>query len=845
MVKSFIKKNYPFLIPFIFLFALHSYFMIFNKSYMIFYGDSFEQNLMFYLGGWERFHSLNFSMWDWTLGYGADIFSRTYYFLTSPFFWLTLIFPKAWIPKLILFLYILKMYLLWVFSYMWLNEINRNKLASFIGAMILTFSGWVLFYYHFSFFLDAFVFYPLILFGIEIYLKKHKILLLVLMTACLAIINYYFMYMFLPFMGLYFWFRYLAEIDFKLKNFILETLKFVGLTILGMGIASFVFIPSITQILSTPRLNGITFSLFDHVALKDLFRFISTFYSPVMERFDPTYFLSTDVYSGIGWGGGVSIHLGYLSLLLVPIYVLSTAKKERNAFLIILGLLLVSSFFVVFYRLYQGTMDARWYYMYVFIFVFAITKAISNLQQIENLKKLVLISFGLNLAILVLLLLVSRISSFNTNEVKNTQLIYIFIYAFCMFSIYSFLIFKRVALNTLLLVVLMESSIAFFIPLIKNPPMEWMIIEDQLDDLFNQSAVDYIKSIDDSFYRILKDSQTYLNQNEPFVQGYNGISYYSSIYNFDTTEYYNRFNKTYSIPNTLGRDNSYLLTSVKYFITSTNSHTQPIGFEYLKSIDGSDIYINKYFIPLGLIQTKTLNQETFDQLSYLNQDRLLLDYAITSDSMNTSYEFRNTLLIFGNEVHIDRYYFYLPDTFKNTMVYIQNNESSNVELRSSINTEFFRNDNYSQNFYLTKYFDANSQVDGLEINIPNADQLAKGYNIYLDTDLDWYDQWYQEKSNGFKNIVFTNSSITASITINNDSSYVVTSIPFNENWIVKVNGNKVEYDALDSGFIGLVLDKGEYSLEFIYQNRLMKYGILLSISCLLVIICLYKCNKTK
>ena len=301
MIKKFVTRNYPYLLPALVLVLLHLYFYITNKGYLIFYGDSYEEMLMLYLGGWEKVHQLDLSLWDWSLGYGASLFSRSFYFLTSPFFWSTVIFPKTWIPQLFGILNGIKIYLLWIFSYVWLFNLYKHKKAAFIISTSLAFSGWVLFFYHYNFFLDAFLLYPILLFSIDRYLETQSVKLLIFLTALLAITNFYFLYMFVPFMGLYFWLRWLSNYDFKLKLFSLETLKFIGYVILGLGISSFVFIPSIQIILSTPRLETFSLSsIFNTLSLKDAFRFISSLYTPVMERFDPSYFISTDVFTGIG-----------------------------------------------------------------------------------------------------------------------------------------------------------------------------------------------------------------------------------------------------------------------------------------------------------------------------------------------------------------------------------------------------------------------------------------------------------------------------------------------------------------------------------------------------------------
>ena len=173
-MKQIFKKYFPILLILFVLFLTHLKTLVTNDGIMIFFGDSYEQQLQFYLGGWERLRNLDFSLWDWSLGYGANYFSHVFYFATSPFFLITLFFSKTIIPYLFIYLNMLKLFLVFYFTYLWLGKLSNDKIARTIGAFVLTFSGWVIFFYHYNHFLDAFLLYPLILYGVEEYLQDSK-----------------------------------------------------------------------------------------------------------------------------------------------------------------------------------------------------------------------------------------------------------------------------------------------------------------------------------------------------------------------------------------------------------------------------------------------------------------------------------------------------------------------------------------------------------------------------------------------------------------------------------------------------------------------------------------------
>ena len=83
-------------------------FVIYNGGYFIFIGDFNAQQIPFYKLEHQAVQEGNFG-WSWTTDLGANfIASYSVYYLTSPFFCLTLPFPKDWLPTQLAPLLILK-----------------------------------------------------------------------------------------------------------------------------------------------------------------------------------------------------------------------------------------------------------------------------------------------------------------------------------------------------------------------------------------------------------------------------------------------------------------------------------------------------------------------------------------------------------------------------------------------------------------------------------------------------------------------------------------------------------------------------------------------------------------
>lgn len=843
-VKQIIKKYYPLLIILMILALSHLNTIINNDGLMIFYGDSYEQALHLYWGGWERMRALDFSLWDWSLGYGSNYFAHITYFATSPFFFLTLLFEKALIPYLFIYLNGLKILLLFIFSYRWLSRLYTDKLIPTVGAIVLSFSGWVVFFYHYNQFLDSFLFFPLILSAIEDYLSQKKWVLYTLTLACLGIISYYFLYMLIPFIFLYSVFRYfIINRLFNFKHFYQTVLMFLFYSILGIGISSFVLLPAINLILQIPRLETISsVSLFQTIDKIDIFRYFTTIFSPAVERFDPTYYIARSYDSGIGWGGGVSLY----SFMLFPInfilLIKSDDKYHRNRIFVFYLVLLFMATFSIFYRILQGSYDVRWYYMFTFLNVYSICFVLNEHIKKPKPKSLIFIA-NLTVSLIIILLLYISTSKGIYTDLNILRLIVLL--TIILSTIYSLILFFRLNKYTLLLIVSIEAIFSFLIPLYFDYPIEKETLTYHIENALDREAIDYIESIDNGFYRIISEGNEYTSQNEPMSQYYKGTSFYTSLYNFEQEDFLNRFKSNWSMPVTFGRYNTNFITSVKYYISINNKHEVPFGFEYLTSINDKIIYINKYYIPLGFSTSKTLNANTFSKLPYLDQDRLLLDYIITEESTNNTFEFRNKMTNIAEWVYDANYYFDNIQDLQNKIIYIENFDIPSFSINKNNNGQFVSTENFWQYNYVAIYFNDISPIDALEMKANNIYNSRTGYNIYLDEDLSYYDTWYSEiKETTFRNVEIHQANVKATIELKEDS-WVATSIPYDKGWRVKANGKYIDFSKVNMGFIGFELNKGNYQLDFSYTPPLFYIGILISFISTMIFIVLTILNRKK
>ena len=90
------------------------------------------------------------------------------------------------------------------------------------------------------------------------------------------------------------------------------------------------------------------------------------------------------------------------------------------------------------------------------------------------------------------------------------------------------------------------------------------------------------------------------------------------------------------------------------------------------------------------------------------------------------------------------------------------------------------------------------------------------------------------------------SYLTGSVSAQADG-YVMCMIPWEKGWTVTVDGEKVQTQKGDLGFLAFQVDKGEHQLELTYQVPGLKAGMAAGVVCwfIYISICFYQSRKKK
>lgn len=109
---------------------------------------------------------------------------------------------------------------------------------------------------------------------------------------------------------------------------------------------------------------------------------------------------------------------------------------------------------------------------------------------------------------------------------------------------------------------------------------------------------------------------------------------------------------------------------------------------------------------------------------------------------------------------------------------------------------------------------------------------------------DQFEKVYDELKTGQMEVKdYGNEYVKAHIDVNEEGKILFTSIPYDEGWEIKVNGETVEpIGLLDDAFLGIKLNKGSYDIEFKYHVPGFRTGLIISIISLIVLLLLFVVN---
>lgn len=752
-------------------------YIIMSEGYFTFYGDFNAQQIPFYMHCHEMVKSGKF-FWDFGTDLGSNfIGSYSFYLLGSPFFWLTIPFPSAFVPYLIAPLLILKFALCALTAYIYIRRFTRTPAAAQIGALLYAFSGFSIYNIFFNHFHEAFIVFPLLLLSVELFLTENKRFFFALMVALCAITNYFFFFGMVVFVIIYFFVRVFSKtVSVSPARFI----AFAFEAILGLLLSAVLLLPSISAIAANSR---ITDTLLGWNALmygkEQIYgNILQCFFFPPDIPARPVFFPGAEVkWSSLG---------GWLPLFsMTGVFVWFFTKKKnwlKRMICICIFMALVPILNSAFYA-FNSSYYARWFYMPILLMclVTAMLTEDTKTDWGDGYKW----TLGITLA-------VSLVIGFFPQKNDDGEIIYglysesetlnytIRYWVACGIAIISLIIlgillrfikqnqkaFYRLAVTLICVVTIIYGNVY-----VATGRLHSHTVKDMMIDSLIEAEVDLEGDPDDfriDVYDGVDNTGMYL--------GYSSINCFHSVVPASIMEFYEYIGVERSVGSRPETDYVALrpFLSVKYLLNQKNQDSfveedtsEPLmhGFSYLKTDRNYYVYQNENYIPYGFSYDYYLTEEFLEGYSNQNRVNMMLKGMLLTDKQ------------------IEKYGHLMQDI-------------------------------------KTIYDNAFNNEIGTTLSISNEDltydcqQLSKTAATEFKTD-----------KNGF----------TATIS-RDKANLVFFSIPYDKGWSATVNGKPVEIEKVNVGFMAVEVPEGESTVRFDYETPGLLTGLGVTICAALIML---------
>ncbi len=751
-------------------------YIISGHGYFTFYGDFNVQQIPFYQQCHAAIKSGNIR-WSWLTDLGANfIGSYSFYLLGSPFFWLTIPFPNWMVPYLMGPLLILKFACAAFTAYVYIRRFTKTPAAAQLGGLLYAFSGFSVYNIFFNHFHEAIIYFPLLLLSLELLLTENKRGLFAITVALCAVSNYFFFVGMAVFTVIYYFVRVFSHaLKFKFSRFAALVFE----TLLGVGIAMFILLPSALAILDNSRVSNFQFGWNAIMYGKEqiYLNVIECFFFPPDIPARPVFFPNADVkWSSLGGWLPVFSMVGVFTWF---IYKKGTWLKRVMGICIFMAMVpVLNSAFYAFNSSYY----ARWFYMPILMMCLA-TVMLTEDSEVDWTSGFRW-TLGITLAFTLTIGLYPQKDSdgnitYGLYTQDSSNMYKLRFWLTCLIAIISLIVLylllglvksKRKEFYTASIACVCIVSVIYGNVFISEGRSHSYEIDSVMIDQLIEGSVD------------LKDSDKYRVDvydgvdNTSMYLGLPGINAFHSVVPASIMEFYKYVGEKRDVGSRPETDNYALrpLLSVKYLLNRTggksfvdeDGETVMPGYSYVKTSGGYYIYENANYIPYGFSYDYYMSTEFCDGYNADNRAALMLKAMLLSDEQIEKYGY----MFEGN-----------IDTLSGS--------AANSETKTTL----------SFSKYAVAY---------------DCAERAKTSADSFETD---------------------NQGFTAKVTRDSDS-LVFFSVPYDEGWSATVNGKSVDIEKVNVGFMAVKVEKGASTIRFNYNTPGLYYGVLISAASVLLYI---------
>ncbi|MCD8009857.1 MAG: YfhO family protein, partial [Lachnospiraceae bacterium] len=325
------------------------------------------------------------------------------------------------------------------------------------------------------------------------------------------------------------------------------------------------------------------------------------------------------------------------------------------------------------------------------------------------------------------------------------------------------------------------------------------------------------------FYRVEKVSRR--TKNDGAWVGYQSASIFSSTTQAAVSDFYTIFGME-------GNTNAYSFTgatplmasllSVRYQLSTTQLEDSEL-YECIGWEDTTYLYENLYTLNVGFM----IADDVSDYFSYYSGDPAAAQHALVNLTTGSGNVLNEIAESSGSSLSLE------VTEAGHIYVYVANDDVEDVTAYVNSSTKSFSN--VDRGYLL----DLGVCEVGDVISLSSDEGLTLDATVYLFDDevfIDWYNRMSEQS---FQVESCTNSltetSLTGTVTATEDGALFL-SIPYDEGWIVTVDGEEVETAAFADTFLSLNLTAGTHTISLHYHVVGLTTGAVISLVSLAILV---------
>ncbi|MBE6662069.1 MAG: hypothetical protein E7606_02165 [Ruminococcaceae bacterium] len=833
-------------------------------------------------------------LYSFSRSLGGEFLGIYAYYVASPFSYIVCLFPQSRILEALLCVFLLKTGISGLTFGYYLHKTTRhpNKYAIWTFSVLYALSSYAIVHQHNSMWIDALMWLPLLSLLIEQMIKHKKYKLYVPLLALTLASNFYIGYMVCIYVVLYFFYYYLAHMGEEgfnplgeKQHFLRSLGRIAGSSLLAVGIAAVILLAAVYSLsFGKNTFSNPNWDFFLRFDLADLFvKLLPGSYDTVRPEGLPF------IYCGV---------LSLLMLPFYYLCKKITLREKLVSSLFV-AIFLLSFTINPVDLVWHGFAKPNWLnYRYSFMLCFfLLTLAYKGLRELRTHSTKVLLAVGAALSLLIMVLqkfeyenfVLDGKYGFEEGRIDPLRTVW-FSLAMILFLCAALYLLMRARstkarrnmATVLLMLVCFE---AFGNGIIHMTSLDYDVVYSTYSSYNDYIAkvrplVNEIQASDTSFYRMEKT--TYRKTNDNMALGMRGISNSTSTLNKETITFL--YEMGYSSKSHLsrylgGNPLSDSLLGLKYILCEKNIKETKANYNESMALEDAQKLLNEFY------------KENAHFTAYYNPYALSLAYAV--DDALANFQFKkttdegDTIVVYASPFdRLNALITAMVGAEETIQVFVPIEVSStytNGQKRTIAGHTHYKDDGEGDastyalfNIVMPKdallYFYAPSvyprevklsvndeayeefmasdsdRIKALGMRSAGSNVAVKmtltGENLYIKNDENIL---YYFDTDAFANAMetlakeqyqieaFSETHFLGSLTTSKQKTMILTTIPYDEGWQIKVDGKRVPVaKSLDALVSFEIEGLGEHTVEMTYSPRIVKIGAYISLSSLVV-----------